>query len=199
MAKEESALTASLFPVTSSMAMGFGWAVSIRSGTQDRFTADIGPEKHWWRGFRSRHPELSLRTADNLERSRANALTRDVVDSYFDCLKMRVKDRREKEVAEMKQTRKEEREHKRLKKEPERERKRKEREEKKKQSKSRQGKGNGKKRRRSSSEEEPHNESDDDSHHHQTLSRTRTIRAPIRYEDGSDVESDESNHSMHHL
>ena len=104
---------------------------------------------------------------------------------------MRVKDRREKEVAEMKQTQKEEREHKRLKKEQERERKRKEREEKKKQSKSRQGKG--KKRRRSSSEEEPHNESDDDSHHHQTVSRTRTIRAPIRYEDGNDVESDESN------
>ena len=118
---------------------------------------------------------------------------------------MRVKDRREKEVAEMKQTQKEEREHKRLKKEQERERKRKEREEKKKQrkrkereekkkqSKSHQEKGKGKKCRRSSSEEEPHNESDDDSHHHQTLSRTRTIRAPIRYEDGSDVESDESN------
>ena len=30
----------------------------------------------------------SLRTADNLEHSRANALTRDVVDSYFDCLKV---------------------------------------------------------------------------------------------------------------
>ena len=100
---------------------------------------------------------------------------------------MRVKHRREKEVAEMKQTRKEEREHKRLKKEQKRERKRKEREEKKKQSKSRQGKGKGKKRRRSSSEEEPHNESDDDSHHHQTLICTRTIRAPIRYEDGRQV------------
>ena len=201
MAEEESALTVYLlymaehgFPLTSSMAMGFAWAVPIRSGTQDRFNADIRPGKHWWRSFRSCHPELSLRTADNLERSRANALTRDVVDSYFDCLKMRVKDRREKEAAEMKQTRKEEREPlKRLKKEQERERKRKEREEKKRQSKSRQGKRKGKKRRRSSGEEEPHNEGDDDSHHHQTLSRTRTIRALIRYEDGSDVESDESN------
>ena len=76
MAEEESALTAYLlyvaehvFPLTSSMAMGFAWAVSIRSGTQDRFNADIGPGKHWWRSFRSRHPELSFRTADNLERS----------------------------------------------------------------------------------------------------------------------------------
>ena len=94
-AEEESALTAYLlymaehgFPLTSSMAMGFAWAVSIRSGTQDRFNADIEPGKHWWRSFCSRHPELSLHTADNLERSRANALTRDVVDSYFDCLKV---------------------------------------------------------------------------------------------------------------
>ena len=94
-AEEESALTAYLlhmaehgFPLTSNMAMGFAWEVSLRSGTQDRFNADSGPGKHWWRSFRSRHPELTLRTADNLERSRANTLTRDVVDSYFDCLKV---------------------------------------------------------------------------------------------------------------
>ena len=106
---------------------------------------------------------------------------------------MRVKDRREKEAAEMKQTRKEEREQKRLEKEQERERKRKEREEKKRQSNSSQGKGKVKKRRRRSSEEEPHNESEDECHRHQTLSHTRTIRAPGRYQDESDAESDESN------
>ena len=93
----------------------------------------------------------------------------------------------------MKQTRKVEREQKRLEKEQERERKRKEWEEKKKQNNSSQGKGKGKKRHCSSSEEEPHNESDDESHHHQTLSRTRTIRAPSWYQEESDVESDESN------
>ena len=52
-AEEESALTAYLymaehgFPLTSNMAMGFAWAVSLRSGTQDRFNADSGPGKHW--------------------------------------------------------------------------------------------------------------------------------------------------------
>ena len=70
------------------MAMGFAWAVSLRSGTQDRFNADSGPEKHWWRSFRSCHPELTLHRDDNLKHSRANALTRDVVNSYFDCLKV---------------------------------------------------------------------------------------------------------------
>ena len=94
-AEEESVLTAYLlymaehgFPLTSNMAMGFACAVSLRFGTQDRFNADSGPGKHCWRSFRSRHPELTLRTADNLECSRANALTRDVVNSYFDCHKV---------------------------------------------------------------------------------------------------------------
>ena len=69
------------------MAQAFAWAVSLRAGTQARFNNETGPGKNWWRGFRSRHPELSLRTADNLERSRACALTREVVDKYFACLK----------------------------------------------------------------------------------------------------------------
>ena len=52
-AKEESVLTAYLlymaehgFPLTSNMAMGFAWAVSLHSGTKDRFNADAGPGKH---------------------------------------------------------------------------------------------------------------------------------------------------------
>ena len=61
---------------------------SICFGTQHQFNADSGSGKHWWRSCRSRHPELTLHTADNLERSQANILTRDVVDSYFDCLKV---------------------------------------------------------------------------------------------------------------
>ena len=75
------------FPLTINMARAFAWAVSLRAGTQARFNNETGPGKNWWRGFRSRHPELSLRTADNLERSRACALTREVVDKYFACLK----------------------------------------------------------------------------------------------------------------
>ena len=93
-AEEEGALAAYLlymaehgFPLSSNMAMGFAWAISVRSGTQERFNSETGPGKHWWRSFRSRHPELVLRTPDNLERSRANAFTREVVDEYFECLK----------------------------------------------------------------------------------------------------------------
>lgn len=93
-AREEEALASYLlymaergFPLTSSMARAFAWAVSLRSGTSDRFNEETGPGKHWWSNFRARHPELTLRTADNLERSRANSLTREVIDSYFETLR----------------------------------------------------------------------------------------------------------------
>ena len=76
------------FPLTSNMAMAFAWAIARRSGTQNRFDSELGPGKHWWRSFRTRHPQLTLRTADNLERSRANALNKQVVDNYFETLKV---------------------------------------------------------------------------------------------------------------
>ena len=69
------------------MARAFAWAVSLRSGTQGRFKEETGPGQHWWRNFRSRHPELTVRTADNFERSRANALSTVIVNNYFDGLK----------------------------------------------------------------------------------------------------------------
>ena len=75
------------FPLTINMARAFAWDVSFRSGTENRFNEETGPRKHWWKIFRDHHPELTLRTADNLERSRASALTREVVDNYFACLK----------------------------------------------------------------------------------------------------------------
>ena len=72
------------FPLTTNMARGFAWVVSLRSDTHGCFNEETGPG-----GGISvlRHHELTLCTADNLERSRANALTTDVVDNYFGCLK----------------------------------------------------------------------------------------------------------------
>ena len=52
------------FPLTTTMAQAFAWAIAIRSGTQARLNAESGPGKHWWLNFRRRHPELSLCTAD---------------------------------------------------------------------------------------------------------------------------------------
>ena len=77
------------FPLTTNMARAFAWA---RSGTQGCFNEESGPGKHWWQNFQACHPELTLRTADILERSRTNALTRDVVNNYFTCLKTTLED-----------------------------------------------------------------------------------------------------------
>ena len=80
------------FPLTTNMARAFAWAVSLSS--QAHFNEESRPGKHWWQKFRARHPELSLRTADNLERSQANAMTREVVDDYFACLKTTLEENR---------------------------------------------------------------------------------------------------------
>ena len=86
-AAEENALATYLlymeergFPFTIKMAQAFAWAVSVGSGTQERFNTETGPGKHWWQNFHKCHPELTLCTADNLERSQANTLTKEVVD-----------------------------------------------------------------------------------------------------------------------
>ena len=71
-AEEEDALAGYLlyiaecgFPLTVNMARSFALAVSLCSGTSGRFNEETRPGKHWWSNFRSRLPELTLRTADN--------------------------------------------------------------------------------------------------------------------------------------
>lgn len=75
------------FPLTTKIPQAFAWAIAIRSGAQGQFSEEMGPGKHWWQNFREHHPNLRLRTADSLERSRAGALNREVVDRYFSQLK----------------------------------------------------------------------------------------------------------------
>ena len=90
--EEEASLVAYLlymaqhgFPLTPTMTKAFAWAIAIRSGKGHRFS-DVGPSMHWWTNFRRRHPQLTLRKMDNLERSRAECLTPEIVNDYFDLL-----------------------------------------------------------------------------------------------------------------
>lgn len=59
--------------------------IAIRSGNADRLS-DTGPIMHWWSDFRKRHTKLTLRKMDNNERSKADALTPETVNDYFDLL-----------------------------------------------------------------------------------------------------------------
>lgn len=71
------------FPLTPKMTTAFAWAIALKAGTADRFSEN-GPSKNWFTRFRKRHPQLSLRKMDNLERTRAEALSPEVVSKYFD-------------------------------------------------------------------------------------------------------------------
>jgi len=73
------------FPLTRTMTKAFAWAIAIRSGHGGRF-GENGPSEHWWSLFMKRHPELSLRKTDKLNRSRAETLNLEVVKQYFDLL-----------------------------------------------------------------------------------------------------------------
>ena len=80
------------FPLTPKMVMAFAWAIAIRCGRHHCFS-DSGPTKRWWLGFRRRHPKLSLRKVDKLERSRAECLSPEVVCEYFELLKKTLSDK----------------------------------------------------------------------------------------------------------
>ena len=73
------------FPLTRPLTKAFAWAIAVRSGKAERFGKE-GPSKNWRTGFRRRHPELTLRKADKLERSRAASLNPEVVKQYFELL-----------------------------------------------------------------------------------------------------------------
>ena len=74
------------FPLNIKQIKGFAWALLIRSGREKQFK-ERGPTEKWWRGFKKRHPELSLRTPDSLDRGRSRMANENVVKSHFNTLK----------------------------------------------------------------------------------------------------------------
>ena len=67
--------------------MAFAWAIAQRSGKAKFFNPELGPGDRWWANFRKRHPELTIRKVDKLDRSRAECYNVGVVKKYFDLLK----------------------------------------------------------------------------------------------------------------
>ena len=55
-------------PLTASHIKAFAWAIAKKNSRKSRFNETSGPGWKWWRGFRWRHPEISLREPDNLDR-----------------------------------------------------------------------------------------------------------------------------------
>ena len=69
----------------------FAWSIGKRSANPDVF-GEKGPSQKWWRGFRQRHKNLTLRKPDKLDRRRNNTAKRSVVRKHFECLKEALKE-----------------------------------------------------------------------------------------------------------
>ena len=54
----------------------------IAKGLKTPFRSNI-PGNDWWRGFQSRHPEVTLRKPEKLNTSRSRMMNRVVVSNYF--------------------------------------------------------------------------------------------------------------------
>lgn len=69
----------------------FAWSIAKRSTNPDCF-GENGPSHKWWRGFRRRHKNLTMRKPDKLDRRRKNTAKRSVVRKHFELLKEALKE-----------------------------------------------------------------------------------------------------------
>ena len=74
------------FPLSIKQIKGFAWPILIRSGHEKQFK-EGGPTEKWWRGFKKRHPDLSLRTLNSLDRGQSRMANENVVKNHFNTLK----------------------------------------------------------------------------------------------------------------
>ncbi|CAH1246663.1 JRKL [Branchiostoma lanceolatum] len=74
------------FPLTAGVMKALAKEVDKESskqrGEEPRFGGKT-PGKKWWKSFRLRHPEISLRTPDSLDRARAAMSNKNVVADHF--------------------------------------------------------------------------------------------------------------------
>ena len=71
------------YPVTRSQVLGLAWAISIEKQME---CFQRGPSLKWWRGFKRRHPQLTLRKAESVDRGRVANATSEIINDYFDSL-----------------------------------------------------------------------------------------------------------------
>ena len=58
------------FPINRSHVIALAWAIDLKCEPERQVFGEKGPSLHWWRGFRDRHPSITLRTAESIDRGR---------------------------------------------------------------------------------------------------------------------------------
>ena len=74
-------------PLTVPVVQAFTWAIVRKNNQPSRFHAKNGPSWKWRQGFKKRHPEISLRKPDNLDRGRSRMSNQVAMDKFFKLLK----------------------------------------------------------------------------------------------------------------
>ena len=73
------------YPVTKKQVIGLAWAISLEKNKE--CFLKHGPTNKWWRCFRQRHKDLTMRKPENIDAGRFKNATPEVIDSYFALLK----------------------------------------------------------------------------------------------------------------
>ena len=91
------------FPLTHTMVKAFAWSIAKKFVKARHFNEEYGPGEKWWLLFKRRHPRLSLRRSDPLDRNHAEALNPSIVNEYYDLLHTVLKGKKVKGKGEQKQ------------------------------------------------------------------------------------------------
>lgn len=73
------------FPITRSLVKVLSIGIIKESGRSQTTTVNMekGPSDVWWSRFKARHPELTSRTADSLDRARVHGGTPEAIEGFF--------------------------------------------------------------------------------------------------------------------
>ena len=70
-------------PLSVAHIKAFVWAIAKKSSRKSRFNETAGPGWKWWKGFHNRHPEITLRKPDNLDRGWSHMNNQNVMNQFF--------------------------------------------------------------------------------------------------------------------
>ncbi|KAJ8348791.1 hypothetical protein SKAU_G00273800 [Synaphobranchus kaupii] len=73
------------FPITRSLVKVLAIGIIRESGRSNttRVNLEKGPSDMWWSRFKARHPALTMRTADSLDRARVHGATPEAIEGFF--------------------------------------------------------------------------------------------------------------------
>ena len=80
------------FPPSREDVIHYAWSIDLQRPEEQRCLKDTGPSLTWWKRFRDRHPDLSIKTAQSVDKAAINNTGNDTLNKYFDLLEKTIND-----------------------------------------------------------------------------------------------------------